>query len=250
MDEPGLPLEQFIQALTSQLDRAQETMALKARAGLPLTFAVKDLTIDLRTHVGMSGSVVHIRPAGPGDAEASVIHLSLTTITRPMIEENTQSLESEKGPSVQEAFGDKLGADELRRLEWAGIRSVSQLRELQKDTGAEVIGRVSQLPIDRLRAALAAAAAPHVSHVVAAPDDGAVPAAPGAPPPLRIRGWNLRDGGEPQVSIAGRPAAVLQASDTELLVQPDEHVAAGTLEVRTTPDLSVAASFDLTEEPT
>ena len=47
-----------------------------------------------------------------------------------MIEENTQSIESEQGPSVQEAFGDKLGEDELRRLEWAGIRSVSQLREL------------------------------------------------------------------------------------------------------------------------
>jgi hypothetical protein len=246
MDEPGLPLEQFIQALTSQLDRAQETMALKARAGMPLTFAVKDLSIDLRTHVGMSGSVVQIRPAGPGDTEASVLHLSITTITRPMIEENTQALETEKGPSVQELLGDKLGADELRRLEWAGIRSVNQLRELQRDTGAEVIGRVSQLPIDRLRAALAAAAAPHVSNVVAEPGGSVTP---GAAPPLRIRGWNLRDGGEPQVHIAGRPATVLHASDTELLVQPDEHVGAGTLEVRTAPDLAVAASFDVTEQP-
>ena len=34
-NENGLPIEQFIQALTSQLDRAQATMALKARAGLP-----------------------------------------------------------------------------------------------------------------------------------------------------------------------------------------------------------------------
>jgi hypothetical protein len=39
----GLPVEQFIQALTSQLDRVQSTMAMKARAGLPMTFAVKDL---------------------------------------------------------------------------------------------------------------------------------------------------------------------------------------------------------------
>jgi hypothetical protein len=244
MDDPGLPLEQFIQALTSQLDRAQETMALKARAGLPLTFAVKDLTIDLRTHIGMTGSVVHIRPAGPGDGEASVLHLALTTITRPMIEENTQSLDAEKGPSVQEVLGDKLGPDELRRLEWAGIRSVSQLRELQKDTGTEVIGRVSQLPIDRLRAALAAAAAPHVSDVAA---DHAAVTAPGAPPPLRIRGWNLREGGEPEVRIGGKPAAILQASDTELLVQPGEHVQAGMLEVQTAPDLAVAASFDVSE---
>jgi hypothetical protein len=241
MDDDGLPLEQFIQALTSQLDRAQETMALKARAGLPLTFAVKDLTIDLRTHVGMTGSVVHIKPAGPGDTEASVLHLALTTITRPMIEENTQSLEAERGPSVQEAFGDKLGADELRRLEWAGIRSVSQLRELQKDTGAEVIGRVSQLPVDRLRAALAAAAQPHVTHVVAERPEN------GGPPPLRIRGWNLRDGGDPQVRIGGRAVPVLHATETELLVQPDEHVPSGTVEVQTAPDLATAAAFDVGE---
>jgi hypothetical protein len=247
MDESGLPLEQFIQALTSQLDRAQETLALKARAGLPLTFAVKDLTIDLRTHVGMSGSVVHIHPAGAGDSNASVLHLALTTITRPMIEENTASLDAEKGPSVQEALGDKLGEEEVRRLEWAGIRSVNQLRELQRDTGAETIGRVSQLPVDRLRAALAAAAQPHVSDVLPHPGSGA-DGSPEAPPPLRIRGWNLRDGGEPQVRIGGREARVLEASDSELLVQPDEHVTAGTVEVRTAPHLSVAASFDLTEE--
>src|SRR5206468_628857 len=110
---------------------------------------------------------VRIKPAGPGESEASVLHLALTTITRPMIEENTAPLDAEKGPSVQEALGDKLGPEEVRRLEWAGIRSVNQLRALQKETGAEVIGRVSQLPIDRLRAALAAAAQPHVSQVVA-----------------------------------------------------------------------------------
>jgi len=245
MDDQGLPLEQFIQALTSQLDRAQETMALKARAGLPLTFAVKDLTIDLRTHVGMSGSVVHIRPAGPGDSEASVIHLALTTITRPMMEENTPSLDAEKGPSVQEALGDKLGEDEVRRLEWAGIRSVSQLRELQKQTGTVVIGRVSLLPVDRLRAALAAAAAPHVSQIVAAPHNGEDGA---SAPPLRIHGWNLRDGGVPAVRIGGRPATVLHATETELLVQPEAHADAGTVEVETAPGLSTAASFDLGPE--
>src|ERR1700757_4075200 len=85
--DTGLPVEQFIQALTSQLDRAQDAMALKAHVR-PLTFAVKDLTLDLRAHFGMSGSVVHITPAGPGDSSASTLHLSLTSITRPMMEEN------------------------------------------------------------------------------------------------------------------------------------------------------------------
>ena len=62
---PGLPIEQFIQALTSQLDRVQSSMALKMHAGLPLTFAVKDLTLDLRAHVEMAGSVVRIGRPSP-----------------------------------------------------------------------------------------------------------------------------------------------------------------------------------------
>ena len=65
-EDSGLPVEQFIQALTSQLDRAQDAMALKAHVR-PLTFAVKDLTLDLRAHFAMSGSAVHIIPAGPGE---------------------------------------------------------------------------------------------------------------------------------------------------------------------------------------
>ena len=50
MTDAGLPIEEFIQAITSQLDRTQEALALKADAGLPLTFAVRDLSLDLRTH--------------------------------------------------------------------------------------------------------------------------------------------------------------------------------------------------------
>ena len=42
------PVEEFLQALTAQLDRAQDTLALKVRAGRPLTWALKDLAIDLR----------------------------------------------------------------------------------------------------------------------------------------------------------------------------------------------------------
>src|SRR5207247_9423116 len=135
------------------------------------------------------------------------------------------------------ALGDQLGPEEGRRLEWAGIRSVNQLRALQKETGAEVIGRVSQLPIDRLRAALAAAAQPHVSQVVAETPDG------GGTPRLRIHGYNLRDGAEPAVRIGGQPAAVLHSTETELLVQPEGDARSGTVDVRGAPDLGTAAAL-------
>ena len=196
MTSDSLPIEQFIQALASQLDSVQETMAVKARAGLPLTFAVKDLSLDLRAHVEMAGSAVEIRPAGPEDAAASTIHLSLTTITRPMIEENTRPLSADTGePSLKEALGEDVTDDERRRLEWAGIRSVSQLREVQRSAGSEVIGRVSALPVDRLRAALDEAARPRVRHI------DAEPSIPDRPPALRIRGENLVTDGTTRVRV-------------------------------------------------
>ncbi|MDB4948590.1 MAG: hypothetical protein JWM27_1239 [Gemmatimonadetes bacterium] len=165
--EPGLPLEQFITALTSQLDRAQNAMAIKARLGYPLTFAVKELTLDLRTHVEMVGSVVQIRPAGPGETDTSTIHLALTTITRPMMEENTMQLSSQPGePTLQEALGDKLTEEEKRRLEWAGVQTVSQLVELERHSDPDTLSKIANVPALRLRAALDHASRPMVHEVV------------------------------------------------------------------------------------
>jgi hypothetical protein len=86
----GYPVEEFLQALTAQLDRAQDALALKVTGTeRPLTWALKDLSIDLRVFVQIdsdSGAVL-LQSAGPNEEGASTIHLSLTTITRPMVEE-------------------------------------------------------------------------------------------------------------------------------------------------------------------
>lgn len=241
----GLPIEQFIQALASQLDAVQETMAVKARAGLPLTFAVKDLSLDLRAHVDMSGSAVLIRPAGPTDTTASTLRLSLTTITRPMIEENTRPLSSDAGePSLQEVLGDDITDEERRRLEWAGIRNVAQLREVQRSAGPEVLGRVAQLPVDRLRMALENASRPVIRDVRADLTN------PDRPPGLRISGDNLTSGQPARVRVGGLPARVRLATPKELVVEPVGGVLAGTLEVETEDGMVVAAEFDAQPDAT
>ena len=89
----SVALEDFIQAVQSQLDTAQARMALKAENDrLALTFAIRDITMDLKAHVEMQDGQVHIKPAGSGDTEASVLHLVFTAITKPMIEENAVML--------------------------------------------------------------------------------------------------------------------------------------------------------------
>jgi hypothetical protein len=234
--DPGVPLEQFITALTSQLDRAQSAMAIKARLGYPLTFAVKDLTLDLRAHLEMSGGAVQIRPAGPGDTEASTIHLALTTITRPMIEENTLHVAAADPdePTLEEAL-EGWSPEERRRLEWAGVQTVSQLADLQR-ANPTMVEKVASIPAMRLRSALERAARPMVREVI--PERP--PARPGVAPAatrLRIRGLNLVRDGAVQVTLGGEPVRVLEASARELLVEPAAGLA-GTLEVATTTGLS------------
>ena len=84
------PVEEFLQALTAQLDRAQDALAVKVTGtNRPLTWALKDISIDLRVFVDVNPSGrVTLRSAAPNEDGASTVHLTLTTITRPMVEEN------------------------------------------------------------------------------------------------------------------------------------------------------------------
>lgn len=243
--DTGVPIEQFIQALQTQLDRAQTAMAMKAEnLDLPLTFAVKDLSLDLRTHVEIVRSEVRIRPAGPSDADASILHLALTTITRPMIKENarTQSLDPDE-PTLKEAVGDQLTDEEQKRLEWAGVHTVSQLRRLTDSGAGKEVERVADLPVDRLRQALVRASHPFVASIE--PHSQPTQDGADADPLLRIRGRNLMRHGLPRVSLAGQPVSVLEASDREILIAPESHQFSGTLSIETAPGQVAQMAIDL-----
>ncbi len=270
-DGGGVPIEQFIQALTSQLDRAQAALALKARAGMPMTFAVKDLNIDLKAHIDMTGSAVRIHPAGANESGASTIHLSFTTITRPMIEENTlQTTLASDEPSLREVLGDDISEDEQRRLEWAGVHSVSQLKELQRSSNEETIQKFTQLPVQRLRAALQRATRPMVTKVTTTPSinrnakvafNPAVTSPPlkgsaaigkaglsKAPPLLKIRGNNLMTKMKPQVRIRGQLVPVVRATEHEVVVAPQAHQLSGALALEVEPGKTVETEFDVSNE--
>ncbi len=238
----GVPIEQFIQALTTQLDRAQNAMALKAEnLDLPLTFAVKDLSLDLRTHVEVVKSVVRIRPAAPGDTEASTLHLSLTTITKPMIRENAKALKID--PEEQTLKDADLSEEEQNRLEWAGIHTVGQLRKVT-EAGSSDVERVSNLPVERLRQALSRASQPQVERIE--PFGHSQGLGVQSAPLLRIQGKNLIRNGSPRVSIGGQPVSILKATNQEIVLAPLGHQFAGVLSLETGPDSRAEVAFDLT----
>lgn len=220
-------LEDFIQAVQLQLDNAQARMTLKAQNdSLPLTFAIKDISMDLKAHVEMQRGEVRIKPAGPADTDASVLHLVFTAITRPMIDENATQLaiDDDEDPAI-DSLGDALDEEERRRLEMIGVRTVSKLHEIQRRGLERSVGRLANMPVDRIRSALARASRPMVDDVAG---DVANTGADEIRTRLKVRGRNLmRNGQPPQVTIDGAPVSVVQASDTEITLAPRQGQFAG-----------------------
>jgi hypothetical protein len=243
--DSALPLEDFIQAVQFQLDRAQEAMAVKARnMNLPLTFAVKDITLDLRAHVEFSKSVIRIRPAAPTDVEASVFHLVFTAITRPMIEENAIQFSAEHDDRNIEDLGDDVTPDERRRLEWMGVRTIGKLEQLRDSSQDKaVLGRVTNLSRDRLERILDSRPRPLLHDVLPVPQRQ--DQQPDLPALVRVRGRHLAGDGVPQVMISGEPVSVVKANDGELLLAPKPHQLAGELVVHAGQHPSKSMAFDL-----
>jgi len=149
--DQSFPVEEFIDAITSQLDRVQDALRLKA-VNRPLTYALKDLELELKVYVELDErGQVRFRTSGPNESGASTVHLSFTTITKPMIEENTVSLATSKSPTLQEVG---FAPEEQRRLERLGVRSVAQLERLGASTSVSAVSRLTDIQLDRLRSAL------------------------------------------------------------------------------------------------
>lgn len=150
--DAAFPVEDFLEAITSQLDRTQDALRLKA-VTRPLTYAIRDFSMDLKVFVELApDGKVMFRPSAADDTGSSVVHIGFTTVNRTMIEENTVSLSAVKSPSLAE-----LGLDEQerRQLEKLGIRNASQLEQLKRTTSENTVARYSGLPVSRLRQALA-----------------------------------------------------------------------------------------------
>jgi hypothetical protein len=223
----AFPVEDFVQALSAQLDRAQDALALKARTGRPLTFALKDLSVDLKVFwESRADGRLLLRHAAPGENGASTVQFSFTTITRSMVEENTFALAMEDDPRGLDELpgGVVLPAEDKRKLEMAGVRTVGQLRRMSDGTDAKHVGAVLDIPVNNLHRLLQQSARPAVS-------SSENVRAGGGRRLLRIRGANLMNGEAPRVLMAGEAVEVLEAKPTELLVRPMSHHREGSLEV-------------------
>jgi len=215
VQDHGVPFDVFIQALTLQLDKAQAAMAMKARvARLPLTFAVKDVSLDLRAFVRMIDDEMWVRPSGPGDSEASTIKLALTTVTKPMIDENAVGFRADDPKfSLREALGDHISEEDRRRLELIGVQTVQQLQDLHNAAGADVVARLARMPVNRLQQAMMAAGAPRVTAVTPVSGPANAPVAH-----VSVQTPAMRLGRLPMVRVQGEEVPVVRHDGEHLVV--------------------------------
>jgi hypothetical protein len=237
----GFLVEDFLDAVSAQLDRAQDALAAKAKVR-PLMFALRNFAVDLQVFVMMDADGnVRLRSAAPGETGASTLKVDFTTITRQMVEENTVSLAMAQAPTLREAG---LDPQQQRALERVGVRNVAQLQALRASgAGVDGIARLTEglVPADRLRAALRAGR-PEIFQVAPAPPAptpapaAAEPAAPLLVPAgtqrLQLVGRNLLAAGSaPTVRLEGQPLETSAADDDGLVVHLPPGRRAGALEI-------------------
>jgi hypothetical protein len=239
----GFLVEEFLDAVSAQLDRAQDALAAKAKVR-PMTFALRDFAIDLQVFVTMDESGnVRLRSAAAGESGSSTLKLDFTTITRPMIEENTVSLAMAQSPTLSEVG---LKPQEQRQLERIGVRTVAQLQALHASgAGVDGIARLTDGAVspDRLRQALRLAR-PEILRAAPAPapDQPSGNGQPPAPaqvvdvPPgttrLQLLGRNLHaGGGAPSARLGGMPLETTSAEDDRVELKLPPGTSGGALEL-------------------
>ena len=232
-------VEDFINSITVQLDKVQDALRVKS-VNRPLTYALRDFSLDLQVFVELdSQGNVRFRNSAPNESGASTVKLGFTTITKPMIDENTISLAVTRSPSL-----DEIGfePEERRKLEQIGVHNAAQLQHLSTTTGTSTVARLTDLRIDRLRQAMDLGR-PRVNQVIpgSAPSPSFTPPPSSTPPIIRIPPdtphLNLHGSGLIGVSgpatvrLNRQPLSVLQADDERLIVSLPETARSGTLEI-------------------
>lgn len=122
-------LESFLDSLIVELDKARETLAVKA-INKPLTYAVKDVNLEMQLFPSFDGKRVQFVTAEPGQSGASKIAIQLGSITDQQIRKTTRNPSTKDDLSIEVIEEiDEETKDDLRKI---GVSSVSDLAGLER----------------------------------------------------------------------------------------------------------------------
>lgn len=220
-------LEAFINALVVELDKAQDTLALKG-VTRPLSYTVRDVSLELHANPTFDGRRLQWNTARPGDAAASKISISLGSISDRQIRETTKTPVTRDDVSIDAL--DEIDEDTRATLRRIGVTTGKDLErletrniDLEKASAKKVnYSRLANLINQARRRQLA----PRVSRVSVSKSGEAVT--------LSIEGDNLAlvpvHGPFPLAAVNGQRAEVVGASKGQV------HIALGPAQLRPGPN--------------
>lgn len=122
-------LESFLDSLIVELDKARETLAVKA-INKPLTYTVRDVNLEMQLFPSFDGSNVKFVTAEPGQEGASKIAIQLGSITDQQIRKTTKDPTTIDDVSID--LIEDIDTETKKTLRKIGVTSVNDLTEIEK----------------------------------------------------------------------------------------------------------------------
>jgi hypothetical protein len=231
-DNTAWQLEDFVDSLVVDLDKTRETLAVKA-INKPLTYTVKELSLDLNIFPTYDGDSVRFTTAQPGQQGASKVSIQLGSITDQQVRATTKVPEA-SGVSIDDINIDKGTKKQLRKL---GVQSVDDLQRVERKNVD--LKRVADTDIDyrtlanHIHKAQRSSAPPMVRSVSLSHDEEGVPS-------LLVSGRNLA------VNPRFPPVAVINDQLADVLSYDEAHVR---IKLQPSHDLTTPTELVLTCDP-
>ena len=133
-------LAEMVDAITAEIDRAEDTLALKSYAR-GMSFSITQLSLDLQVAVRRdSNGHVKFRTADPNSTSATTLKLDFAQILKNQLGDDRRKLEQDIDRRPLDALG--LTSEEIRPLNAISIYSIDDLRRYTQT--AAMIGEVSR----------------------------------------------------------------------------------------------------------
>lgn len=136
MSNEAWHLESFVDALVVELDKTRETLGVKA-INKPLSYTVKDMSMDLQIFPTFVDDEVAFTTAQPGETGSSKLTLQLAAITDRQVRESTKPPPASGDVDLDEIDIEPEVKKELRKV---GVRSIADLERMeQRDVKLESV---------------------------------------------------------------------------------------------------------------
>jgi hypothetical protein len=239
---PTWKLNSFLDSLILELDRAQDTLALKG-LNRRLTYTVRDLNLELHLFPDFDGKELRFATAGPGESGAAKIAFQLGSITDRQIRETTREPPSKDDITIDvvEDLDDQT-KHELQRIGVTTVRDIERMEkrnvDIKRAGGSVDYNRLANI-INRTRRRRLA---PVVAKATLVGD--------AERPQLAIEGANLATaasvGEFPMAQLNGTPVTFVSATAGELrLVVEAELLRPGANELRIALDPYAVITLDV-----